>query len=168
VQEVIVQNFRAVPGVPMQHAPEPDEGEVTLAVALARLVLDRDVSVQSPPNLNPAAAEALLAAGLNDFGGISPLTPDYINPRHPWPHLDALGEACARAGFVLRPRPPVYDRFVERPGFLDPALVGPTRAVQARLAVQNHEQANDLGKRRQAEDFRDREHANDPATSGAP
>jgi FO synthase len=134
VQEVIVQNFRAVPGVPMQHALEPDEDEVTLAVALARLVLDRDVSVQSPPNLNPAAAEALLAAGLNDFGGISPLTPDYINPRHPWPHLDALGDACARAGFALRPRPPVYDHYVGRAGFLDPALVAPTRAVQARLA----------------------------------
>jgi FO synthase len=134
VQEVIVQNFRAVPGVPMQHAPEPDEDEVTLAVALARLVLDRDVSVQSPPNLNPAAAETLLASGLNDFGGISPLTPDYINPRHPWPHLRALDEACARAGFVLRPRAPVYDRFVDRAGFLHPALVAPTREVQARLA----------------------------------
>jgi FO synthase len=144
VQEVIVQNFRAVPGVPMQHAPEPDEHEVTLAVALARLILDRDVSVQSPPNLNPAAAEALLAAGLNDFGGISPLTPDYINPRHPWPHLDGLRDACARAGFVLRARPPVYDRFVEREGFVDPALVGPTRAVQAQLAAQIHERANDF------------------------
>jgi FO synthase len=144
VQEVIVQNFRAVPGVPMQHAPEPDENEVTLAVALARLILDRDVSVQSPPNLNPAAAEALLGAGLNDFGGISPLTPDYINPRHPWPHLDALGDACARAGFVLRPRPPVYDRFVDRAGFLHPALVAPTRAVRARLAARNHAHANDF------------------------
>jgi FO synthase len=134
VQEVIVQNFRAVAGVPMEHAPEPDEDEVTFSVAMARLVLDRDVSVQSPPNLNPAGAEALLAAGINDFGGISPLTPDYINPRHPWPHLDALGEACARAGFRLQPRPPIYDRYVERAGFLHPALVAPTLAAQSRLA----------------------------------
>ncbi len=134
VQEVIVQNFRAVPGVPMARAPEPDEDEVTLAVAMARLILDRDVSVQSPPNLNPAAAEALLASGINDFGGISPLTPDYINPRHPWPHLESLAEACARAGFALRPRPPIYDRFVDRAGFLHPALLAPTRAAQNRIA----------------------------------
>jgi FO synthase len=134
VQEVIVQNFRAVPGVPMEHAPEPDEREVTHAVAMARLVLDADVSVQSPPNLNPVAAEALLRSGIDDFGGISPVTPDYINPRHPWPHVDALGEACERAGFTLRPRPPIYDRYAERSGFVHPALVEPTRAVQARLA----------------------------------
>jgi FO synthase len=136
VQEVIVQNFRAVPGVPMSHAPEPDDGEVTFAVAMARLILDADVSVQAPPNLNPASAQSLLASGLNDFGGISPLTPDYINPRHPWPHLDALGDACARAGFLLRPRASIYDRYVERAGFLDPRLLLPTREVQARLAAQ--------------------------------
>jgi FO synthase len=134
VQEVIVQNFRAVPGVPMARAPEPDDDEVTLAVAMARLVLDDDVSLQAPPNLNPAGAEALLASGLNDFGGISPVTPDYINPRHPWPHVDALEEACAGAGFTLRPRASIYDRFVDRAGFLDPGLLAPTRAVQARLA----------------------------------
>jgi FO synthase len=134
IQEVIVQNFRAVPGVPMEHAPEPADEEITLAVAMARLILDPDVSLQAPPNLNPASAEALLGSGLNDFGGISPLTPDYINPRHPWPHLDALGDACARAGFTLRPRPPIYDGFVARPGFLDPRLLSPTRDVQARLA----------------------------------
>jgi FO synthase len=137
VQEVIVQNFRAVAGVPMERAPEPDDGEVTLAVAMARLILPGDVSLQAPPNLNPAAAEALLASGLNDFGGISPVTPDYINPRHPWPHVAALGETCARAGFVLRPRASIYDRFVDREGFLDPRLVAPTRSVQARLAAES-------------------------------
>lgn len=133
VQEVIVQNFRAVPGVPMSAVPEPDDDEVTLAVAMARLILDADVSVQAPPNLNPASAEALLASGLNDFGGISPVTPDYINPHHPWPHIDALARVCASAGFVLRPRTCVYDRYVERPGFVDPRLVAPARDVQARL-----------------------------------
>lgn len=133
VQEVIVQNFRAVPGVPMSRAPEPDDDEVTLTVAMARLILDNDVSVQAPPNLNPASVRALLGAGLNDFGGISPVTPDYINPRHPWPHVDALGRACADAGFVLRPRACVYDRYVDRSGFVDPRLVGSTRDVQARL-----------------------------------
>ncbi|MGD0676232.1 MAG: 7,8-didemethyl-8-hydroxy-5-deazariboflavin synthase CofG [Polyangiaceae bacterium] len=133
VQEVIVQNFRAVPGVPMSHAPEPTDDEVTWAVAMARLILDGDVSLQAPPNLNPSSAEALLASGLNDFGGISPVTPDYINPRHPWPHIDALADACSRAGFELRPRAPIYDRYVERPGFLDPHLVAPTRDVMGRL-----------------------------------
>jgi FO synthase len=134
VQEVIVQNFRAVPGVPMSYAPEPDDNEVTLTLALARLILDGDISLQAPPNLNPASAERLLASGLNDFGGISPVTPDYINPRHPWPHLDLLRTACAGAGFALLPRASIYDRYVDRPGFLDPRLVAPTRAVQARLA----------------------------------
>ena len=136
IQEVIVQNFRAAAGVPMSLAPEPDDEEVTLTVALARLILDGDVSLQAPPNLNPASAEGLLASGLNDFGGISPVTPDYINPRHPWPHIDALSDACARAGFTLRPRASIYDRYVDRPGFLDGRLVGPTRAVQGRLAAQ--------------------------------
>ena len=136
VQEVIVQNFRAVPGVPMEHAPEPDDDEVTLAVAMARLILDHDViAAGARPTSTPRRAEALLASGLNDFGGISPVTPDYINPRHPWPHLDALGDACARAGFALRPRASIYDRYVERPGFLDPRLLAPdARRSQARLA----------------------------------
>lgn len=133
VQEVIVQNFRASAGVPMERAPEPDEDEVTWSVAMARLILDEDVSVQSPPNLNPASVEALLASGINDFGGISPVTPDYINPRHPWPHLERLAETCSRAGFVLRPRASIYAPFVSRPGFLDPGLVAPTRLAQQRL-----------------------------------
>jgi 7,8-didemethyl-8-hydroxy-5-deazariboflavin synthase CofG subunit len=134
VQEVIVQPFRAVPGVPMAHMPEPGEADLALAIALARLILDDDVSVQAPPNLTPASAELLLGSGLNDFGGISPVTPDYINPRHPWPHVDALGKACASAGFTLRPRPSIYDAYVDRAGFLDPRLFVPTRDVQARLA----------------------------------
>lgn len=137
VQEVIVQNFRAVEGVPMAGAPEPDEAEITRSVALARLILDDDVSLQAPPNLNPAGAAALLAAGINDFGGISPVTPDYINPRHPWPHLDELHDTCSRAGFALRPRAPIYDRFVT-PAFLDDRLLAPTRAVQTRLSAVAH------------------------------
>jgi FO synthase len=122
IQEVIVQNFRAMTGTPMALAPEPDEGEVCHAVALARLVLDPEVSLQAPPNLNPASVTALIGAGINDLGGISPVTPDYINPRHPWPHLDALGRECARAGFELAPRLPIYDRYVDEPGWLDEGL----------------------------------------------
>jgi len=135
IQEVIVQPFRAVPGIPMHRAPEPDDAEITLTIAMARLILDDDVSLQAPPNLNPDATGKLLDSGLNDFGGISPVTPDYINPRHPWPHVDALAEGCARAGFALRPRASIYDRFVDRLEFLNPSLRAPTRAVQTRLAT---------------------------------
>jgi FO synthase len=89
--------------------------------------------LQSPPNLNPTRTALLLRAGINDFGGISPVTPDYINPRHPWPHLDALHAACAAEGFSLRARPPIYDRFAT-PDFLDESLAAPVAAAAARLA----------------------------------
>jgi FO synthase len=138
IQEVIVQNFRAVAGVPMADAPEPDRTEVTHAVAMARLILDQDVSLQAPPNLNPSSLKDLLGAGINDLGGISPVTPDYINPRHPWPHLDGLAEACASEGFALRPRMAIYDRFVQREGFLHSGLMDATRAVGKRLAAIEH------------------------------
>jgi FO synthase len=134
VQEVIVQNFRAFAGAPMECAPEPEESTILDAVTLARLILDPEVSLQAPPNLNPSSIEGLLAAGINDFGGISPITPDYINPGHPWPHLAALASACELFGFELRPRAPIYDRFVTDE-WLDPTLQAPTRALQARLAA---------------------------------
>jgi FO synthase len=133
IQEVIVQNFTPRPGVPMAEHTEPADDEMAHAVAMARLILDAEISVQSPPNLNPTRTALLLAAGINDFGGISPVTPDYINPRHPWPHLDGLYEACEREGFTLRPRAPIYDRYVT-PAFLDARLDAPVEAARARLA----------------------------------
>jgi FO synthase len=133
IQEIIVQNFTPRPGVPMAEHDEPADDEMAHAVAMARLILPADVSVQSPPNLNPTRTALLLAAGINDFGGISPVTPDYINPRHPWPHLDHLYQACEREGFQLRPRAPIYDRFVT-PRFLDAHLDAPVQAARARLA----------------------------------
>jgi FO synthase len=133
IQEVIVQNFRARPDIPMAAAPEPEDLEIAHAVAMARLVLDDDVGVQAPPNLNPGGTELLLSAGLNDWGGISPVTPDYINPRHPWPHLDALAAEHARLGFTLRPRLPVYESYLKADGFLDASLVPHVRAAQGRL-----------------------------------
>jgi FO synthase len=141
IQEVIVQNFRARPGVPMASAPEPEDFEIAHAVALARLILDDQVSVQAPPNLNPAATELLLRAGINDFGGISPVSPDYINPGHPWPHLDALARTCDSLGFTLRPRTPIYDRYIDTPGFLDPSLRAATMAATARLDRVEHASA---------------------------
>jgi FO synthase len=130
---VIVQNFTPRPSIAMADTLEPDDLEMAHAVALARLILDPDVSVQSPPNLNPARTALLLGAGINDFGGISPVTPDYINPRHPWPHLEALAEACAAQGFALRPRLPIYERYLEREGWLEPRLRERTLAAGARL-----------------------------------
>ncbi|MGB5810735.1 MAG: 7,8-didemethyl-8-hydroxy-5-deazariboflavin synthase CofG [Polyangiales bacterium] len=135
IQEVIVQNFRAHPSTPMGGAVEPSEGDLARAVALARLILDDDVSVQAPPNLSPASAATLIRAGINDFGGISPVSPDYINPRHPWPVLDRLADECETAGFALRPRLPVYPRHLAAPEFVDPSLRPKVDALQSRLAA---------------------------------
>ena len=132
VQEVIVQNFRAKPTIGCADAPEPDAVDVARTIAVARLLLDPEVSVQAPPNLSaPADHGLLLAAGLNDWGGISPLTPDYVNPEAPWPHVTALAAQCQAAGFALRERLPIYPAYVARPGFLAPALAP---AVAARAA----------------------------------
>ena len=122
IGEVIVQNFRSHPDTPMGLASEPSSEALAATVALARLILDDDVSVQAPPNLNPASIATLLGAGINDFGGISPVSPDYINPQHPWPYLDRLREACDAAGFRLQPRLPVYPAHLETPGFIDATL----------------------------------------------
>jgi len=114
IQEVIVQNFRAHTGSPWADAPEPSGAEVAWTVAAARLLLPDDISLQAPPNLNPASLEDLLAAGLNDLGGISPVTPDYINPAWAWPHLGDLAARCRAVGFTLRARLPVYPRHEAR------------------------------------------------------
>jgi len=121
IQEVIVQNFRAKPGIPMAHAPEPGHGEMLRAVAVARLLMP-NVNIQAPPNLNAPYYEELLDAGINDWGGVSPVTPDYINPEKPWPHLEQLRLRTESKGLQLRQRLPVYPEFVpalaSRPGLL--------------------------------------------------
>jgi FO synthase len=134
IQEVIVQNFTPRPNIVLHAHDEPDDLEMTHAVALARLILPTEISLQAPPNLNPRRTRMLLGAGLNDWGGISPVTPDYINPRHPWPHLAQLSAACAAVGFALRPRLPIYERFVSRPGWLADGLRVPVQRAQDRLA----------------------------------
>jgi 7,8-didemethyl-8-hydroxy-5-deazariboflavin synthase CofG subunit len=121
IQEVIVQNFRAKPGIPMQDSPEPSLGEMLRTVAVARLLLP-GVNLQAPPNLSAPYYDELLAAGINDWGGISPLTPDFINPEKPWPHLEQLRVRTKAKGFKLEPRLPVYPEFIPRvlarPGLL--------------------------------------------------
>ncbi len=132
IQEVIVQNLRVHPATAMAGRADPADEEIAETVALARLGLPDEISVQAPPNLNPGAIELLVAAGVNDFGGISPVTPDFINPAHPWPMVDELARRCADLGFSLRPRLPVYPRY-ERPRWLDSALQRPLGAAKQRL-----------------------------------
>jgi FO synthase len=120
IQEVIVQRFRAHAATPMARAAEPDDEAQTRAIALARLILDDEVTVQAPPNLSASVAP-LLAAGVNDLGGISPLTPDYINLAYAWPHLDRLAADCATAGFTLARRLPIHDGW-RRPAFVAPEM----------------------------------------------
>ncbi|HEV2021046.1 MAG TPA: 7,8-didemethyl-8-hydroxy-5-deazariboflavin synthase CofG [Terriglobales bacterium] len=120
VQEVIVQNFRAKLGIPMSAHPEPTPGEMLRTVAVARLILG-NMNLQAPPNLTERYEE-LIEAGINDWGGVSPLTPDYINPEAPWPHLAELERRTRAAGQQLKPRLTVYPEFLaaiaERGGLL--------------------------------------------------
>jgi FO synthase len=112
IQEVIIQNFRAKPGIPMHNSPEPSRGEILRAIAVARLLMP-EMNIQAPPNLSDPDYEELLYAGINDWGGVSPLTPDFINPERPWPHLEDLRDRTLRKGFELRQRLPVYPEFQE-------------------------------------------------------
>ena len=119
VQEVIVQNFRAKPGTPMAGHPEPKIAEVVLTIALARLILPPEVALQAPPNLTPQEYGAYLDAGLNDWGGVSPVTIDHVNPEAPWPKLDELAQVTEGRGFVLRERLAVHPRYVATPEMLE-------------------------------------------------
>ena len=119
IQEVIVQNFRAKPDVAMRAWPEPDVLDMARTIAVARLLLGPAMNIQAPPNLTPDAYPRYLAAGINDWGGISPVTLDHINPEAPWPALVALEGATAAAGFTLRERLALYPEYVrERPEFV--------------------------------------------------
>jgi 7,8-didemethyl-8-hydroxy-5-deazariboflavin synthase CofG subunit len=121
IQEVIIQNFRAKPGIAMEDAPEPQAFEMARAIAVARLLLGPDMNVQAPPNLSPREIELFLAAGINDWGGISPLSRDYVNPEAPWPHLERLAERCARSGFHLKQRLAIYPEYINDE-WVDPAM----------------------------------------------
>lgn len=110
IQEVIVQNFRAKPGTPMASWPEPGRNDMLRTLAVARLLLP-SINIQAPPNLSDPHYADLLDGGINDWGGVSPLTPDFINPERPWPHLDELRRRTEAKGFGLRQRLPVYAEF---------------------------------------------------------
>jgi len=124
IQEVIVQNFRAKPGTRMAVAPEPSLEELLWTCAVARLVLDDDVHVQAPPNLSYEEFPRLLDAGIDDWGGVSPVTVDHVNPEAPWPAIDRLLAATESRGLELAPRLAIYSDYVAEPErWLAPAVV---------------------------------------------
>ncbi|MGY1633965.1 bifunctional FO biosynthesis protein CofGH [Geodermatophilus sp. SYSU D01186] len=142
VQEVIVQNFRAKPDTAMRAHPDADLEDLAATIAVARLLLGPDVRIQAPPNLIGEEYRTVLDAGIDDWGGVSPLTPDHVNPERPWPHLEELAARTAEAGFTLRERLTVYPPYQREP-WLDPrvaahvaALAGPDGlAVEGRTPV---------------------------------
>lgn len=131
VQEVIVQNFRAKPRTAMRGAPDAELLEYVAAVAVARLVMGPRMRIQVPPNLSdPAEFDLLVRAGADDWGGVSPLTADHVNPERPWPHLDDLAARTAELGFELRERLTAHPEFVLDPEtWLDPAMREPVAAL---------------------------------------
>ncbi|MCD1269059.1 7,8-didemethyl-8-hydroxy-5-deazariboflavin synthase CofG [Microbacterium sp. MEC084] len=129
LQEIIVQNFRAKPRTAMQGAPDADLREYVAAVAVARLVMGPGMRIQVPPNLSdPQELDLLVRAGADDWGGVSPLTADHVNPERPWPHLDDLAAATAESGFTLRERLTAHPPYVADE-WLDPAIRPATYAL---------------------------------------
>jgi FO synthase len=137
IQEIIIQNFRAKPTTRMAAAAEPSSLDCARTIAVARLMLP-DLNLQAPPNLSPYDHRLFLSAGINDWGGISPLTADYVNPEAPWPQVQALARTCAEESFTLTPRLPIYSEYIDRPGFLDPSL-------RARVAARAAEGVHHVG-----------------------
>ncbi len=115
IQEVIVQNFKAKPGTKMANAPEPDLQDHIWTIAIARILLPPEISLQAPPNLRPGEAETLIKAGINDWGGISPVTIDHVNPEAPWPQIEMLAQSCERVERVLTERLAIYPRQLSDP-----------------------------------------------------
>src|SRR5438105_2110309 len=130
IQEVIVQNFRAKPDTAMRAMPDAEATELAATVAVARLILGPKMHIQAPPNLIGDEFELLLRAGIDDWGGVSPLTPDHVNPERPWPEVEALAARTAGVGFSLSERLPIYPEYVLRgEPWLDPRIGGHVAAL---------------------------------------
>ena len=122
VQEVIIQPFRAKTDIRMAQAPEPSKEDLQRTIAVARLILGGQMNIQSPPNLLSEDYPDLLKAGINDWGGISPVTKDFINPEAAWPQISSMAARTASAGFLLRERLAIYPEFSSRPEFINDHL----------------------------------------------
>ncbi len=130
IQEVIVQNFRVKPDIPMAGHAEPTLLDFLRTLAVSRLILGGEMNIQAPPNLTPEQYQLLLTAGINDWGGVSPLTIDYINPEAPWPQLRTLERISAEMGLHLRQRLALYPEYLTRkPGYIAPAMEPRLRAM---------------------------------------
>jgi FO synthase len=144
IQEVIVQNFRAKPDTKMRDTPDAELAELAATIAVTRLVLGPDARVQAPPNLVGHEYQLMIDAGIDDWGGVSPLTPDHVNPERPWPQLDELAEVTAKAGFTLRERLTIYPQYLRdkhlREQWLDPSVAPYVEALadaETGLAVED-------------------------------
>lgn len=113
IQEIIVQNFRAKPNTKMAEAPEPDLDELLWTIAVCRWIFGSEMSIQAPPNLSPGVLAQIIAAGINDWGGVSPVTPDFVNPEAPWPHLNNLKDESLLGGKVLTERLTIYPAYLQ-------------------------------------------------------
>jgi FO synthase len=128
IQEVIVQNFRAKPDTKMRDTPDAELDDLAATIAVTRLVLGSKARIQAPPNLVGEQYGLILRAGIDDWGGVSPLTPDHVNPERPWPAIDELAEHTATAGFTLRERLTIYPPYLREP-WLDPRLAAHVAAL---------------------------------------
>jgi FO synthase len=128
IQEVIVQNFRAKPDTRMRAAPDAELADLAATIAVTRLVLGPSARIQAPPNLIGEEYPLILAAGIDDWGGVSPLTPDHVNPERPWPQIDALAAQTAAGGFELTERLTIYPGYIKEP-WLDPRVAGHVAAL---------------------------------------
>jgi FO synthase len=131
IQEVIIQNFRAKPDTAMRGMPDAELHELAATVAVGRIIMGPRARIQAPPNLIDAEFSLLLRAGIDDWGGVSPVTPDHVNPERPWPQIDLLREKSAESGFTLRERLTIYPEYVRRAneGWLDPRLAAHVAAL---------------------------------------
>ncbi|QMU75022.1 bifunctional FO biosynthesis protein CofGH [Streptacidiphilus sp. PB12-B1b] len=130
LQEVIIQNFRAKPDTAMRAMPDAELEELAATIAVARVLLGPSARIQAPPNLVDAEYELIISSGIDDWGGVSPLTPDHVNPERPWPHIDDLAARTAAGGFELRERLTVYPEYVRRgEPWLDPRVLPHVRAL---------------------------------------
>jgi FO synthase len=129
IQEVIVQNFRAKPDTKMRGVPDAELADLAATIAVTRLVLGPQARVQAPPNLVGREHRLMINAGIDDWGGVSPLTPDHVNPERPWPQLDELAALTAAAGFTLRERLTIYPEYLGRPSWLEPSVAAHVAAL---------------------------------------
>jgi FO synthase len=128
IQEVIVQNFRAKPDTKMRDVPDAELDDLAATIAVTRIILGTKARIQAPPNLVGAQYGLILRAGIDDWGGVSPLTPDHVNPERPWPDIDELAARTAAAGFMLRERLTIYPPYIREP-WLDPRLAAHVSAL---------------------------------------